>query len=131
MNKDVFSAAISSLLGPDPLPAVSEKEEKALYTSAFSLYAREEYRKASCVFTRLVLINPFSPFYWKGLAASKQMARDYEASAHAWALSLLLDPDDSQSHLYAAACLSKMGEEKEAALAVKLSSSLSSSEGAL
>lgn len=113
-----FRNAIASLLDLDSSSLLSAEEEKKAYAAAFTLYEGQEYKKAGALFTRLVMTNPFFPFYWKGLAASKQMQRDYEAALHAWALFSLLDTG-TEGHLHAAECFIQIGDKEEAKKALQ------------
>lgn len=114
MDREEFQKSVASLLDQPISFCLKKEEEHSLYLSAFSLYEKKEYRKSSSVFTRLVLINPFFPAYWKGLAASKQMSSEYEQALQAWALATLLDTEDPMTHLHAAECLSRIDDRKEA-----------------
>jgi len=124
VNREQFQKEVAALLNQEESFSLGQEEEHSLYSSAFTLYANQAYRKASSVFTRLVLINPFSAPYWKGLAASKQMAREYEQALRAWALATLLDTNDPTIHLHAAECLYKVDDKEEAKKALNCAASL-------
>ncbi len=101
---------------------ISEKEisrvpldqESQFYEIAFGLYEKGDYRGAAHLFTQLVLTDPFSEYYWEGLASSKQMAKEYLASVHAWSLVALLKDKDPMPHFHAAECFLSMDDKEEA-----------------
>lgn len=117
IQQEAFQHQVMEILG------ISEKEvspiplelERQIYASAFGLYEKGDYRAAAQLFTQLVLTDPFSENYWRGLASSKQMAREYLAALHAWSLVALLNENDPLPHFHAAECCLTL-EEKEDAL---------------
>ena len=54
---------------------LSEQEQKTLYASAYALYNDGNYDTAVQLFTQLVLVTPFNPVFWHGLASSEQMKK--------------------------------------------------------
>lgn len=119
-----FRSEVVKWLKEEQQVCFSAEEEENYYATAFALYERGAYRKASPLFTKLVLANPFSCTYWRALASSKQMGREYEAALHAWALVALLAPEDPLPHFHAAECLFALGEREEAKRALLASSQL-------
>ena len=111
-----FQKEVMEILGINdtlitPIPFEMERQ---LYFTAFGLYEKGDYRSAGQLFTQLVLSDPYSEHYWKGLASSKQMARDYMAAVHAWSMVALLDEGDPLSHFHAAECFLSLEEKEEA-----------------
>ncbi len=112
-----FHQEVMSILG------ISEKEisrvplekEREFYAIAYGLYDKGDYRGSAQLFTQLALTDPFCEHYWRGLASSKQMAREYLAAIHAWGLVALLNEETPEPHFHAAECLLSL-EEKEDAL---------------
>ena len=113
-------------LGDEEISPVSSDQEQGLYAMAFEIYQKKDYRGAAKLFTQLILTNPFSPDYWRGLASAKQMAREYIASLHAWGLTALLNEADPFSHFHAAECYFKVGETEEGLKALDAALDLSS-----
>ncbi len=94
-----------------PPVALSEAD---LHRAAFESYERREYAQSAQIFTQLVLQDPFSADYWRGLASSHQMCRTYDQALQAWSLAALLDPADASCPFHAAECLMAQGEFDEA-----------------
>ncbi len=90
-----------------------------LYNLAFSAYQAKRYDEAVRSFTRLVLQSPFEEKYWKGLAASSQMAQKYEEALSAWALAALFAPQDPTPHVHAAECYFLLDNKEEGRKALK------------
>lgn len=89
-------------------------ERKTIYASAYGMYEVGDYTHAAQLFTQLILNEPHAVDYWKGLAASRQMLKEYQAALHAWSIVCLLGGHQSISHFHAAECYLSMGELKEA-----------------
>ncbi|HSX12512.1 MAG TPA: tetratricopeptide repeat protein [Rhabdochlamydiaceae bacterium] len=103
---------------------LSIKEQEILYGVAFSFYETGNYEKATGFFTELVLSNPFVVSFWKGLASAKQMAQDYKAALHAWAIVCILDAKDPLPHFHAAENLYQLQEKTEALKALNCAEAL-------
>lgn len=93
---------------------LSLEEQEILYGISFGFYEAGQYEKASGFFTQLLLSNPFEVSFWKGLASSQQMAQDYKAALHAWAMVCILDAQDPLSHFHAAENLYQLQEKEDA-----------------
>lgn len=104
------------------------QEMDRLYKEAYRAYQAEDYEASSTLFRRLVLLNPFDPSYWMGLAASLQLLSSFEEALRAYALVALLDPENPSPHLHASECYHDLGDEKEMRKALKLAFDLSSGE---
>jgi len=98
----------------------SKRERETIYSSAFGKYATGDYEEAADSFTHLILHDPYDSRFWKGLAASRQMQRKYQAALHAWAAFALVSGHSPEGHFHAAECYLSMGEIKEAEKALKL-----------
>jgi len=98
-----------------PLP-IEEQEE--LYTTAYHLYEQGDFVSSAQLFTHLIYSDTFSTRYWQGLAASKQMHKDYAAALNAWSMAALLHENDPWPHYHAAECLLSQGEIEEACKAL-------------
>ena len=88
--------------------------EEEIYPHAFALYNQGNYVQAGALFSQLVLQNPFDEKLWRGLAASKQMEREYEAALCAWALVAILQENDPLPHFHAAECYLSLHDAEEA-----------------
>jgi type III secretion system low calcium response chaperone LcrH/SycD len=111
-----FQQQVAEILGlsdqeVSPIPL---DQEHSFYSAAFGLYEKGDYRRSAYLFTQLVLTDPFSEYYWKGLASAKQMAREYQAAVHAWSMVALIDENNPLPHFHAAECLLSMEEKEEA-----------------
>src|SRR5262245_36895773 len=62
---------------------VTPYEMEEIYTEAYAFYQDDNYLESSTGFRWLVLLNPFKPHYWMGLAASLQLMQKYEKALHA------------------------------------------------
>lgn len=90
------------------------RDLETLYTHAYHFYERSDYAKASKLFTQLVMHDPFQGRFWKGLAASNQMQKEYKAALYAWGVLALLEGHDPMAHFHAAECYLSDGEIEEA-----------------
>ncbi len=97
---------------------MDKDEQEAIYTSAFSHYENGEYPAAADFFTHLVLCDPYSEKYWRGLASARQMEGKYEDALHAWSLSAIIAEGDPWPHFHAAECLLSLGNKSEASKAL-------------
>jgi type III secretion system low calcium response chaperone LcrH/SycD len=117
MMRSTFQQEVMEILGisEEEISPIPLEMERQFYATAFGLYEKGDYRGAALLFTQLVLTDPYSEHYWHGLASSKQMAREYMAGVHAWAMVALLREKDPMPHFHAAECFLSL-EEKEDAL---------------
>ncbi len=116
MIERAFQQEIADILGlsNSEISALPLDQERPFYATAFGLYEKGDYRGAAQLFTQLVLTDPYSEHYWRGLASSKQMAQDYLAAVHAWAMLALLKEKDPLPHFHAAECFLSLDEKEEA-----------------
>jgi len=98
----------------------SKHERETIYSIAFGKYELGEYAKAAELFTHLLLHDPHDIRFWKGLASSEQMQKNYKAALHAWAIHALLSGHSPAGHFHAAECYLSMGEKEEAKKALTL-----------
>lgn len=110
---NAFKEEVISLMGSEESPHVALSEAD-LHKAAFVLYEQREYAQSAQIFTQLVLQDPFSTDYWRGLASAHQMCRTYDKALQAWSLAALLDPADASCPFHAAECLMAQGEFDEA-----------------
>lgn len=115
--KTAFHQEVMDILGisEQEISTVPLEKEREFYAIAYGLYDKGDYRGAAHLFTQLILTDPFCEHRWRGLASSKQMAREYLAAIHAWTLVALLNEETPEPHFHAAECFLSL-EEKEDAL---------------
>ena len=114
MIAEIFQQEVADILGLEKSTPVPLEQERQVYATAFGLYEAGDYRAAALLFTQLVLTNPYSEYYWQGLASSKQMAHEYHAALHAWGLCALLDENNPLPHFHAAECCLSLDDKEEA-----------------
>ncbi len=101
-------------------PELTPEEMERLYASAFSFYQMSRYTQAIPIFERLLLYRPYEARFWRGLAASRQMATRTKEALCAWAALCLLSERAASDHFHAAECLLALGEKAEALKALHL-----------
>lgn len=89
------------------------KGEKFLYAAGYAFYQQCDYRAAAQVFLKLATTSPFQEKYWRGLASSHQMLREYRAALKAWSVTACLCDEDPSPHFHAAECLLSLREYRE------------------
>ncbi len=108
-----FSKAIEEL-GISNLQRLSLKEKEILYAAAYGMYRVNDLAKAAGIFTYLLSQFPFEQRFWKGLAATRQMQKEYRSALRAWGAFALLSSHDRDAHFHAAECYLSLGEIEEA-----------------
>lgn len=101
----------------------TEDELSSLYSAAHQCYVTGDFKKACDLFTVLAKAAPFESHYWRGLASSQQMQKNYRAALHAWSVAAILHEHDPWIHFHAAECLISEGETREAAKALDMAES--------
>lgn len=111
-----FQEKIVELLGlpQKEMKPLSQQEQNALYASAYTLYNDGNYETAAQLFTQLVLTAPFNHGFWRGLASSEQMRKEYNAALHAWCMVVLLNDKDPFPHFHAGECYLSLNNPAEA-----------------
>ncbi len=113
-NLQIFKDAFVSLDGVTFKEPMSKEDRKILYTAAYGMYKVGDYDKASHLFTKLVLQDPFDACSWKGLASCHQMAKKYDEALQAWSVICLMTDAFPEAHFHAAECYLSLGNSKEA-----------------
>ena len=85
-----------------------------IYTVAYGIYQKGDYRRAVTHFSFLTLYRPTSVRYLKGLGASQFMAREYTAAAGTYAFLLLIHPRDAETLCMYGHAKLLLGEREEA-----------------
>ncbi len=125
MNIDIQRKIAEILnLPPDGVEPLSQEGQNELYATAYNLYNDGDYGMAAKVFTKLVLSAPLNRGFWKGLASSEQMKKEYTAALHAWCMVVLLNDKDPLPHFHAAECYLSQDNAEEANKALKAAEQL-------
>ena len=111
-------------ISEDKISPISLQLECQFYGAAFEFYENGNYREATKLFTQLVLTDPYSENYWRGLASSKQMVKDYQASLHGWSMVALFQENDPLPHFHAAECCLALDDKEDALKALDAALSL-------
>tara|TARA_B100001248_G_scaffold241598_1_gene208388 strand:- start:61470 stop:61970 length:501 start_codon:yes stop_codon:yes gene_type:complete len=93
---------------------ISDESMDAIYSIAYSLYQNSKYEDAHKVFQFLCFYDHYEKRYWLGLAACRQMLKEYEGAVDAYGFAAFLDTDDPKIPLYAADCLLASGDKERA-----------------
>ena len=123
MGQPSFVEQTAELLGMSAEEAFSVEEQEELYVHAYRSYESGDYAQSAGLFTKLVLCNPFSQKFWKGLASAEQMQSQYRAALHAWSIYTLLEDKDPYAHFHAAECLLSLEEKQDALKALSAAES--------
>ncbi len=114
-----FIDSLKALGFEGELKPLSLQERETVYAAAYGMYEVGDYERSAGLFTQLILNEPFELRFWKGLASSRQMNREYKAALHAWSIVCLMGGQQPISHFHAAECYLSIGELKEAAKALQ------------
>lgn len=104
----------------DSITPLNQEQIETLYAAAYGFYEIGEYAKSGDLFTHLILHDPFEERFWKGLASSRQMKREYKAALHAWSVLCLIEKQPSAAQYHAAECLLSLGDREDALKALRL-----------
>lgn len=108
------------IIGVEGGQPFTAEEREIIYGAAFAKYQVGDYGHAVSFFTQLVLHDPGNIRFWKGLASSLQMKKDFKEALRAWATFALLSGHDPAGHFHAAECLLSIGEKDEAKKALEI-----------
>lgn len=100
------------------LSGLNDKTMETTYSLAFNHYNGGKFDEAAKLFQFLCVFDPYKPKYWMGLAASRQMLKEYEAAITAYSMAGILKMDDPKPALYAADCYLVMGKKELATKAL-------------
>lgn len=95
-----------------------EKDVRAMYAIAHKHYCIDNYEDAEELFVRLVLARPANIAFWKGLASTRQMQKNYNGALVCYGMCAVLDNKDLSFHIYGAECLYYLEELEEAGRAL-------------
>lgn len=119
MHNDEWNIEILKKELKNALKPLSPHKLELYYSKAHSCYEVGKYDEACEVFELLVAYDPFEKSFWKGLASTRQMKKDYELALKAWSMLALLAPKCPYSHYHAAECYIAMKNYDEASLAIE------------
>lgn len=102
-------------------PAPTEEKKKEIYYIAYALYRDKCYKEAIPFFRFLTIIEPGQLRYWKALAASLQMSKDYHQAicCYGYAQALNENRPDPYLDVYQADCYFALRKAKQGLEALK------------
>jgi type III secretion system low calcium response chaperone LcrH/SycD len=93
----------------------SEEEIEQTYAYGYHLYESGNYKQAKKAFEMLLTFNGvFEKRFWFAFSACMQKLKEYNKALHGWAMTSLLDKNDSLCHFHAAECLISLNQIDEA-----------------
>jgi type III secretion system low calcium response chaperone LcrH/SycD len=110
------------------LKGISNKTMEAVYAIAYARYNSGKFDEAVKLFAFLGAFDPYKKKYWLGLAAARQMTKDYQGAIHAYSMAALVAPKDPRAPLYAADCYLILNNKKMAANALEAALEISKSQ---
>ncbi len=96
------------------LKGMTREDVEAIYTIGYTMYANGRYKDASNVFLVLTFLDSMNGMYWKALAASRQMTKEFQLALTAYLMALSLDPQDVTLLMHIAECFMSLEEPVEA-----------------
>lgn len=90
------------------------------YTSASSLFFRQDYHKASDAFYFLTTLNPNHPHYWLGLGLSEQHNGENHAALMAYSMATLHDVENPIPYYQSAYCYLELNDKESAKASLSL-----------
>ncbi|MGM0440639.1 MAG: SycD/LcrH family type III secretion system chaperone [Chlamydiota bacterium] len=106
-----LSEDIENVIDPDKLPPHAQE---SLYSIAYHCYQNHKIKDALVIFRFLTLLEPLEKKYWMGLAASRQVNKEYQSALSAYIFTALLDDKDPLPVFYAAECHKVLGQDDNA-----------------
>lgn len=114
-NQNFFQNIIDKFGIPKKkVPLLTETRQHLIYAASHGLYNQGDYKKAEDLFTQLIISDPYSGKYWKGIASCKQMQKKFEEALYAWSVCALIADPDPFPHFHAAECLISLEKYEEA-----------------
>lgn len=96
------------------LAGISDETMEAVYALAFNQYNNGKYEDADKLFSFLTTFDPTMKKFWMGLAATRQMRKDYENAINCYSMAAVLDIEDPLPPLRAADCHLILGNRTQA-----------------
>ena len=91
---------------------ISDETMEAVYGLAYNNYNNGKFDEASRLFGFLGGFDPYQSKYWIGLAAARQMLKQYQGAIQAYSMAALMAEEDPNPSLYAADCYMIMGKKE-------------------
>lgn len=104
---------------PSAFPKISEDALSSIYAMGYNFYTHGKYQESSDFFRFLTIANPYQRKHWMGLAASKQMLKQYPEAIECYSVAAVQDPHDPYTHLYAADCFLALNDHANAKIALE------------
>lgn len=103
----------------ETLGGLSDESIKSIEKIAQASFEEERYTECLGLFSLLCILNPNYSEYWLRLGIMAQKCNNIELASKAYAVTLLLDPNNIGARLFAAECFfrRKLREEAKAELA--------------
>ena len=93
---------------------LSDEDMDVIYGMAFNLYNHGKYKDSEDVFKFLCFMDHMERKYLMGLAASRQMQKNYEGAVQAYSLAAVYNIEEPKAHLHAGDCFLALGRYAEA-----------------
>lgn len=103
------------VLPHDGVEALTPEKIEELYSIAYQLYRDQQYKESLSFFRLLTLAKPMNHKYWKGLAASLHMNKEYEKAIHCYIAAIAMNKTSVDPYLYvhAADCFFALGNTQD------------------
>lgn len=118
---DLHSIVVKWMEMLEQAPVPTEEKKKEIYYIAYALYRDKCYQEAILFFRFLTMVEPAQIRYWKGLAASLQMAREYSQAICCYNCAQTLNGPQADPYLdiYRADCYFALKQVKKGLEALK------------
>ncbi|MCB1112444.1 MAG: SycD/LcrH family type III secretion system chaperone [Chlamydiales bacterium] len=119
--QDLVKQLAADESGVSAIAELSQESKDALYAVAYSHYQSGKYKEAVVFFQLLTGVDTLNASYWKGLAATFQMMKDFERAVEAYSIVAIFDEKevDPMPHYHAAQCLHSLGQLERGMQALK------------
>lgn len=99
---------------------LDEDNLEAMYAAAFNYYNHGKFQEAHDLFRCLSTMNHLEPKYVMGLAACKQMMKQWEAAIDCYGLVMNMEPLNIMPAFHTSECLLQLDDKEGAKRALKL-----------
>lgn len=96
------------------LKGITDEELEATYAAAFNFYNYGKFDRASSLFEVLCQLDQYTPKYWMGLGASRQMLKNFKGATEAYSMAAIFDPTNPKPAMYATDCFIAMNDYSSA-----------------